>query len=224
MQDSTTEDVIRLALGEIDFDPDALRAKYLEERDKRLRDDANDQYIEVKGDFSNYVDDPYEKRVDREPLTDTVEVVIIGGGFGGLLLAGRLREAGFNDIRVVEKGGDFGGTWYWNRYPGAMCDVESYCYLPMLEELNYIPENKYSFAPEIMGHTQNIAKHYGLYENVCLSTEVTDLTWDEEDQFWIVSTNRGDRMRARFVAMANGQAGRHYRYWGDRRAVYPASG
>ena len=83
MQDSTTEDVIRLALGEIDFDPDALRAKYLEERDKRLRDDANDQYIEVKGDFSNYVDDPYEKRVDREPLTDTVEVVIIGGDFGG---------------------------------------------------------------------------------------------------------------------------------------------
>ncbi|HIL97415.1 MAG: NAD(P)/FAD-dependent oxidoreductase [bacterium] len=208
VQDEKGQDVVRLALGEIDFDPDALRAKYLDERDKRLRDDANDQYIEVKGDFSNYVDDPYEKRVDREPLNDTVEVVIIGGGFGGLLLGGRLREAGFEDIRVIEKGGDFGGTWYWNRYPGAMCDVESYCYLPMLEELNYIPEHKYSFAPEIMGHTQNIAKHYGLYENACLSTEVTDLTWDEADQFWIVSTNRGDQMRARFVAMANGPLNR----------------
>ena len=134
--------------------------------------------------------------------------MIIGGGFGGLLLGGRLREAGFDDIRVIEKGGDFGGTWYWNRYPGAMCDVESYCYLPMLEELDYIPKHKYSFAPEIMAHTQNIAKHYGLYDNACLSTEVTDLAWDESEQYWIVTTNRGDRMRARYVAMANGPLNR----------------
>ncbi|MEM6999234.1 MAG: NAD(P)/FAD-dependent oxidoreductase [Pseudomonadota bacterium] len=202
------QDFIQVALGDIDFDPDALKAKYLAERDKRLRDDANEQYIEVKGDFSNYVDDPYEKTVARDPLFDTVEVVIIGGGFGGLLLGGRLREAGFEDIRVIEKGGDFGGTWYWNRYPGAMCDVEAYCYLPMLEELDYIPKHKYSFAPEIMAHTQNIAKHYNLYDKACLSTEVTDLTWDEADQYWVVSTNRGDRMRARYVAMANGPLNR----------------
>ena len=135
------QDVIQASLGEIDFDPDALKAKYLAERDKRLRTDANDQYVQVTGDFSNYVDDPYEKTVEREPLNDTVEIVIIGGGFGGLLLGGRLREAGFEDIRVIEKGGDFGGTWYWNRYPGAMCDVEAYCYLTMLEELYYIPKN-----------------------------------------------------------------------------------
>src|SRR5210317_1901748 len=135
------EEVVELMLGELDFDPDALKAKYLEERDKRLRDDANDQYIEVAGDFSNYVDDPYAKAVERQPLNDSVEIVIIGGGFGGLLLGGRLREAGFEDIRVIEKGGDFGGTWYWNRYPGAMCDVESDCYLPLLEELNYIPKH-----------------------------------------------------------------------------------
>ena len=210
MEDSTgtATDVVKLALGEIDFDADVLKAKYLEERDKRLRDDANEQYIEVTGDFSNYVDDPYEARVEREPLHDTVEIVIIGGGFGGLLLGGRLREAGFDDIRVIEKGGDFGGTWYWNRYPGAMCDVESYCYLPMLEELDYVPKHKYSFAPEIMAHTQNIAKHYNLYDNACLSTEVTDLSWDEDEQYWIVSTNRGDRMRARYVAMANGPLNR----------------
>jgi len=202
------QDVVNLVLGDVDFDKSALKEKYLKERDKRLRADANDQYIEVSGDFSNYVDDPYEAIKDRAPLTDTVDIAIIGGGFGGLLLGGRLREAGFEDIRVIEKGGDFGGTWYWNRYPGAMCDVESYCYLPMLEELNYIPRHKYSFAPEIMAHTQNIAKHYGLYENACLSTEVTDLAWDEEAQVWVIKTNRGDCMQARFVAMANGPLNR----------------
>jgi len=104
------EDVVSLVLGDIDFEPDALKAKYLEERDKRLRLDANEQFVEVTGEFSNYVDDPYEKRIDREPLNDRVEIVLIGGGFGGLLLGGRLREAGFDDIRVIEKGGDFGGT------------------------------------------------------------------------------------------------------------------
>jgi NADPH-dependent 2,4-dienoyl-CoA reductase/sulfur reductase-like enzyme len=113
------------ALG-IDFDPEALRAKYLAERDKRIRDDGNQQYVEVKGDFTRYVDDPYVKPFTREPINETIEVVIIGGGFGGLLAGARLREAGFNDIRMIEKGGDFGGTWYWNRYPGAQCDIEAY--------------------------------------------------------------------------------------------------
>ena len=202
------QDVIRIALGDINFDPHALKARYLAERDKRLRGDGNDQYIETVGDFSNYVDDPYERRVERDPLFDTVEIAIIGGGFGGLLMGGRLREAGFTDIRVIEKGGNFGGTWYWNRYPGAMCDVESYCYLPMLEELNYIPRHKYSFAPEIMEHTQAIARHYNLYDNTCLATEVTALQWDEAEALWIISTDRGDRMKARYVAMANGPLNR----------------
>lgn len=201
-------DVIEESLGEIDFDPAALKAKYLAERDKRLRDDANDQYIEVKGDFSNYVDDPYTPRIEREPVMDEVEIVIIGGGFGGLMMGGRLREAGFDDVRVIEQGGDFGGTWYWNRYPGAMCDVESYCYLPMLEELNYVPKHKYSFAPEIMQHSKNIAKHYGLYDNALLQTSVTAMTWDEEKQRWIIETDRGDCMGARYVAMANGPLNR----------------
>ena len=58
--------------------------------------------------------------------------------------AARLREAGINDIRLIEDGADFGGTWYWNRYPGAQCDIESYCYLPLLEETGYIPKEKYS--------------------------------------------------------------------------------
>ena len=201
-------EAVTAVLGEIDFDPDQLHTKYLSERDKRVRDDHNEQYVETSGEFSKFLDDPYEKTVEREPLFDEVEIAIIGGGFGGLLMGGRLREAGFSDIRVIERGGDFGGTWYWNRYPGAMCDVESYCYLPMLEELDYVPKHKYSFAPEIMGHTQNIGHHYGLYENACFSTSVTKLSWDEAATRWIIETDRGDKMRAQFVAMANGPLNR----------------
>jgi hypothetical protein len=123
------------------FDPDELRARYRSERDKRLRADANNQYIEVKGDFSRYVDDQYvQPGFTRAPITEAVEVAIIGGGFGGLLAGARLREAGIEDIRVMEKGGDCGGTWYWNRYPGAQCDIESCIYLPLLEETGYIPK------------------------------------------------------------------------------------
>jgi heterodisulfide reductase subunit A-like polyferredoxin len=117
----------------LDFDPNALREKYRHERDRRLRPDANDQYIEITADFRQYIDDPHaDPDFTREPLSDAVDVVIVGGGFGGLLAAARLREAGVKDIRIIEKGGDFGGTWYWNRYPGAQCDIESYIYLPLL--------------------------------------------------------------------------------------------
>jgi cyclohexanone monooxygenase len=137
-----------------------------------------------------------------------VEVVVIGGGFGGLLAAARLREAGIDDVRIVEKGGDFGGTWYWNRYPGAMCDVESYIYLPLVEELGAVPSEKYARAPEILAHSQAIGRHYDLYRGACFQTEVTDLRWDEPSARWIVSTNRGDRMQARFVAMSNGPLNR----------------
>ncbi len=202
------EVVLEDTIGKLDFDPAELKAKYLAERDKRLRSDGNEQYVEVKGDFSNYVDDPYCEPQEREPVTDHVDVVVIGGGFGGLLMSGRLREAGFDDIRVIEKGGNFGGTWYWNRYPGAMCDVESYCYLPMLEELDYLPKHKYSFAPEIMEHTQNIARFYGLYEKALLQTSVTRMEWSDETSTWTVETDRGDKMTARVVAMANGPLNR----------------
>jgi cyclohexanone monooxygenase len=186
------------------FDADALRAKYRAERDKRLRPDANEQYVEMKGQFAHYLDDPYTRPVERPPLVDEIEAVVIGGGFGGLLMGARLRQAGIDDFRIIEKGGDFGGTWYWNRYPGAACDVESYVYLPLLEELGYVPTEKYSRAPEILEHSRNIARHFDLYERACLGTEVIDLRWDEGERRWIVTTNRGDRMRARFVVMANG--------------------
>ena len=194
---------------ELGFEPDALRRKYKEERDKRLRDDGNEQYVEVTGRFARFTDDPYvAPGFEREPLTDEVDVVVVGGGFGGLLAGARLREAGVESLRVIEKGGDFGGTWYWNRYPGAQCDIESYIYLPLLEELGYMPKEKYSFAPEILAHASAIGRKYRLYENACFQTEVTAMRWDESALRWIIETNRGDAMRARFVAMSNGPLNR----------------
>jgi cation diffusion facilitator CzcD-associated flavoprotein CzcO len=186
------------------FDPDTLRRKYREERDRRLRDEGNDQYVEMAGRFAHYLSDPYIERVEREPLTDSVEVAIVGGGFGGLLAGARLREAGVDDLRLIEKGGDVGGTWYWNRYPGAACDVESYVYLPLLEELGKVPSEKYAHASEILQHSRDIAEHFDLYRNACLQTEVTEIRWDDHDQRWVISTDRGDAMRARFVVLANG--------------------
>ena len=190
---------------ELGFDPDALRDKYRAERDKRLREDANEQYQEIKDEYGDFLTDPYiAQPTSREPLTDEVEIAIIGGGFGGLIAGARLKELGFEDVRLVEKGGDLGGTWYWNRYPGAACDTESYIYLPLLEQLNYVPSQKYAHAPEILNHSKNIARKYNLYENSCLQTEVTALNWDEFSSRWIIETDRKDQFRARFVIMANG--------------------
>lgn len=188
---------------------EALRDKYRAERDKRLRSDGNEQYVEVSGDFSHYIDDPYvEPGFSRAPVQREVEVVLIGGGFGGLQAGARLREAGVEDIVIIEKGGDFGGTWYWNRYPGAQCDVESYVYLPLLEELNYIPTQKYAQAPEILAHSRAIARHYRLYDDALLQTEVKAMQWDEQSCRWQVTTNRGDVLAAHFIAMANGPLNR----------------
>ena len=209
MSDAENISPSNTASTELGFDPDALRAKYREERDKRLRQDGNDQYVEVKGDFSRYVDDPYVvPGLTRAPLTDAVDVLIIGGGFGGLLAGARLREAGVQSIRIVEKGGDFGGTWYWNRYPGAQCDIESYIYLPLLEETGYIPKEKYSFAAEILAHARRIAEQYDLYRDACFQTQVKTIAWSEDECRWIVTTNRDDRIRARFVVMSNGPLNR----------------
>jgi cyclohexanone monooxygenase len=196
-------------VGEIDFDPDALRDKYREERDKRLRPDGNDQYVEVTADFSHYVYDPYvEPGFTRQPVVDEIEVAIIGAGFGGLLMGARLREAGVESIRLIERAGDVGGTWYWNRYPGAMCDVESYVYLPLLEEMGYIPQHKYSFAPEILDYSRAIARRYRLYDGALFQTAVERLRWNDEAARWTIATDRGDLIRARFVAMANGPLSR----------------
>lgn len=194
---------------DIDFDPDALREKYREERDKRIRADGNDQYIEVTGDFSHYVDDPYvDPGFDREPLDEEVEIVVIGGGFGGMLAAIRLKEAGFDDIKIIEKGGAFGGTWYWNRYPGASCDIEAYVYLPLLEKTGFVPKQKYTDAPETLEYCRVLAEKYELNDNALMQTEVIATEWDEDERRWTVTTNRQDCLKARFVVHSNGPLNR----------------
>jgi len=190
-------------------DLEAIRYRYAEERDKRVRTDGNDQYVAIAGDLAHYIDDPYvEPGFQREVVDKTVDALIIGGGFGGLLAGARLRQAGVEEICIVEKGGDFGGTWYWNRYPGAQCDVESYIYLPLLEELGYIPREKYSHAPEILEHSRAIGRHFKLYDGALFQTGVTELRWDEDTNRWLVSTDRGDTIRARFVSLASGPLNR----------------
>ena len=182
---------------------DALRERYRAERDKRLRSDGNDQYVEVTGAFAHYVDDPYVDPLVREPVTDEVTAIFIGGGFGGLVTGARLAEAGI-PVRIIEKGGDFGGTWYWNRYPGAQCDTHSFVYLPLLEETGHVPTERYAHGPEILEHSRRIGKHFGLYDDALFQTEVTELEWDDDGARWIVRTDRGDEMRARFVLMCTG--------------------
>src|SRR6476646_6739935 len=186
------------------IDTEALRRKYAEERDKRLRPDGNDQYPRLTGQLAHYLDDPYLPRVSREPRTDHVTVAFIGGGFAGLVTGARLKEAGVDDVRIVEKGGDFGGTWYWNRYPGAQCDTASYVYMPLLEETGPMPTEKYAHGPEILEHCQRIGKQFNLYEHALFHTEVPDLEWDDANSRWIVRTNRGDEFTAQFVGMGTG--------------------
>ncbi|MFI9593706.1 flavin-containing monooxygenase [Nonomuraea sp. NPDC052265] len=186
------------------MDKEALRRKYLEERDKRLRPDGNDQYVRLTGRFAHYLDDPYTPRAERDPKSDHVTVAFVGGGFAGLVTGARLKEAGIDDVRIVEKGGDFGGTWYWNRYPGAQCDTASFVYMPLLEETGHMPTEKYAHAPEILEHCRRIGKHYGLYDDALFHTEVQDLEWDASRSRWTVRTNRGDAFTARFVVMGIG--------------------
>ena len=186
------------------MDKDALRSKYLEERDKRLRSDGNEQYVELTGQFAKYLEDPYVEPAERESLHDDVTFAFIGGGFAGLLAGAKMRQAGIDDIRIIEKGGDFGGTWYWNRYPGAQCDTASFVYMPLLEETGHMPSEKYCKGPEILDHCRRIGEHFDLYEKAVFSTEVTSLNWDESASRWIIKTNRGDEMRAEFIAMGTG--------------------
>ena len=186
------------------IDKKALLAKYVAERDKRLRADGNSQYLEVKGNLAHYLEDPYTPRVERAPKTDHVTFAFVGGGFAGLVTGARLVEAGVTDVRIIEKGGDFGGTWYWNRYPGAQCDTASMIYMPLLEETGHMPTEKYAHAPEILEQCQRIGKQYGLYENALFHTEVEDLRWDAANSRWVIKTNRGDEFTASFIGLGTG--------------------
>jgi cyclohexanone monooxygenase len=186
------------------IDKKALLAKYIAERDKRLRDDGNDQYLDLRGKFADYANDPYTPVTEREPKTDHVTFAFVGGGFAGLVTGARLAEQGITDYRIIEKAGDFGGTWYWNRYPGAQCDTASMVYVPLLEETGHMPTEKYVHAPEILEQCQRIGRQFGLYDKALFHTEVTDLRWDADTSRWVISTNRGDRFTASYIGLGTG--------------------
>jgi cyclohexanone monooxygenase len=186
------------------FDKDALVAKYRAERDKRLRADGNAQYTRLEKQGFVASADPYTPMKAREPKTDHVTFAFVGGGFAGLVTGARLVEAGIKDVRIIEKGGDFGGTWYWNRYPGAMCDTASMVYMPLLEETGHMPSEKYAHAPEILEQCQRIGRQFGLYDNALFHTEVVDIVWQQDKHAWLITTNRGDAFTAQFIGLGTG--------------------
>jgi cation diffusion facilitator CzcD-associated flavoprotein CzcO len=191
--------------GDDRYDPETVRAKYLAERDKRLvpgradiRDLRTDRY------FAAFRDDPFTPYAERDPIAEEVDVVIVGGGIAGVLAGARLRQAGVDRIRIVDQAGGIGGTWYWNQYPGVMCDVESYLYMPMLEELDYIPTRRYAFGAEIRGHLQAIAERFDLVSDALFHTEVVGAAWDEATVRWQIHTDRGDTITAQWYVLAVG--------------------
>jgi cation diffusion facilitator CzcD-associated flavoprotein CzcO len=191
-------------VGEIDFNPDVLHEKYLAERDKRTERGVR-TYTEVSGKLSHFSDDPHANPdFARDPVFDEVNFLLIGAGFSSLILGARLRQAGFNGLRIVDGAADVGGTWYWNRYPGAACDTEGYVYVPMLEETGTMLTTKYAYQPEILAQANRIADQFNLRENALFQTSITQLDWDEVAKKWIVSTNRGDKFKAKYVIMATG--------------------
>jgi cation diffusion facilitator CzcD-associated flavoprotein CzcO len=191
-----------------DIDLDALRLRYRDERDVRLRQDGSKQYRDVSGKYAKFDEDPYVERIEREPLNDLVDVVIVGGGWSGLMAAVKLKQAGIDKVRIIEKGGDFGGVWYWNRYPGAQCDIESYIYTPLLDDTGYMPTEKYIFQPELFAYAQSLGQQFELYKDAVFQTELQEVRWDEEQGVWVLQTNRGDQMRTKFMVMTTGPLSR----------------
>ena len=187
------------------FDPDVVRTKYLVERDKRLvpgRADTRD--LDHDDWFAGYRDDPFTPYVERDAITDEVDVAIVGAGIAGILAGVELRKAGVDRFRIIDRAGGIGGTWYWNRYPGVMCDVESYIYLPMLEEMGYVPERRYAFGEEILAHLEAIGECHDLSRDGLFHTGVTRAEWDEPVGRWQIETDRGDRISARYYVLAVG--------------------
>lgn len=186
------------------IDKKALLAKYIAERDKRLRDDGNAQYLDLEGNLAHYAADPHTPFVEREPVTDHVTFAFVGGGFAGLVTGARLAEAGISDFRIVEKGGDFGGTWYWNRYPGAQCDTASMIYIPLLEETGHVPTEKYAHGPEILEQCRRIGRQYNLYDKALFHTQIRNVAWDGERSLWVITTDRDDRFTAKYLGIGTG--------------------
>src|ERR1700681_1884070 len=191
--------------GAATYDPESVRAKYLAERDKRLipgRADIRD--LRTGEHFARYRDDPFATVIERDPVADDVDVVIVGGGIAGVLAGAHLRKAGLERIRIVDQAGGIGGTWYWNRYPGVMCDIESYMYIPMLEELDYIPTRRYAFGEEIRHHLEAIADRFDLVADALFHTGVTCAEWYEDAARWGIHADRGEAVSCRSYVLAVG--------------------
>ena len=198
-------DLLSYDVEVLGFDPDSLRERYARERDRRIHDRGMGQYVRMDRQLSeNGAADPYMPVTPREPLNRDVDVLVLGAGFGGLLSGAYLRKAGINDFLILDAAGDFGGTWYWNRYPNAQCDTEAYVYLPLLEETGYMPTRNYAYAPEIFEHARRIGHTFDLYSSALFHTMIDGARWDEETGRWIVATDRGDSLRARNLVLANG--------------------
>ena len=182
-----------------------MQRKYAEERARRLGGDRTSVHdlLHDEG-FERYLDDPFTPHVERAPVTDDIDVAIVGAGIAGVVTGAKLRDQGDFRIRLIDTAGGVGGTWYWNRYPGVMCDVESYIYMPMLEEMDYIPTQKYAFGEEIREHIERIADKYDLVDDALFHTRVEESRWDEDAARWIITTDRGDEIRARYLIMAVG--------------------
>lgn len=191
------------AVDELDIP--GLKARYRQERDKRINPRGESQYVQVAEEVHEiYATDPYKLMQRRDPVSEEIDVVILGAGFGGILAAHQLTKLGITNFRNIDHAGDFGGVWYWNRYPGVQCDNDAYCYLPLLEEMGYMPSKKFADGGEIQQYSRKIAEKFGFSNRALFHTEINSLRWDEGIKRWHVTTNRGDEIRARFVIMAGG--------------------
>jgi cation diffusion facilitator CzcD-associated flavoprotein CzcO len=187
------------------IDIPALREKYRHERDKRMRSEGEKQYFRPTGAVAaNFATDPHEPVAPRDPLNEDTDCIVIGAGWGGIMAGYYLAQAGVKNFRNIDTAGDFGGVWYWNRYPGIQCDNESYCYLPLLEETGFMPSKKFADGWEIYEYAKSIPKKFGFADKALFHTHVKTLRWDDSIKRWRVGTNRGDDIRARFVIIASG--------------------
>ncbi|KAK7967975.1 phenylacetone monooxygenase [Apiospora aurea] len=184
-------------MGSVEVDI-STREKYSAERAKRLATTNFAKRLEVSKDPSvrDLLQDPwadYDARAKEAPYLENgsrTKFLIVGAGHSGLIHAYHLIKAGFDpkDLVIVDNAGGWGGTWYWNRYPGLQCDVEGYCYLPLLQESGFVPQNRYSHGEEIRQNAEHIAAKFGLQGMFCTSLVVAD--WNESDGRWDVTLRR----------------------------------
>ncbi|MGH6738837.1 MAG: flavin-containing monooxygenase, partial [Bradyrhizobium sp.] len=142
----------------------------------------------------------------RSVSTQEVDVAVVGAGFAGLYILHRLRKAGFSAV-VLEEAGDVGGTWYWNRYPGARCDIQtidySYTFDPELEKA-WTWSEKYATQPEILRYLGFVADRYDLRRDIRFGTKVKQATWDDAKERWLITTDNGADVSCRHYIMATG--------------------